>query len=112
MLFSLTSAEPIYAGLGWSRPRISTGKINQLYYVYMSWKDVALHLGVSVRTLEKRRNKFKTTVSDRTGNCSKYTTISDEELCAVAMEVLEILPDAGETCFTVACHQHNTFVQR
>ena len=103
MLFSLTLAEPIYAELGWSRPGVSTGKIDQLYYVYMSWKDVALHLGVSVKPLEKRRNEF--------GNCSKYTTISDEELCAVAMEVLENLPDAGETCFTVACRQHNTFVQ-
>ena len=112
MLFALTSAEAIYAGLGWPRPRVSTGEINQLYYVYMSWKDVALHLRVSARALERRRNEFKITVSDRTGNRSTYTIISDEELYTVVMEVLETLPDAGNTYFIVACRQRSASVHK
>ena len=77
-----------------------------------SWKDVALHLGVSVRTLERRRNEFNISVSDRTELCSTYTTISDEQLCSVVREVLENLPDAGETYIIGACRQHNFFDQR
>ena len=54
----LPSAEPTYTGLGWPRLRVSAVEINRLYDVYSSWKDVALHLGVSVRTLERSRNEF------------------------------------------------------
>ena len=52
------------------------------------------------------------TVSDSTESCSKYTTISDEQLCSVVMEVLEVLPDAVKTCIIGACRQRNTFAQR
>ena len=69
-------------------------------------------MGVSVRTLERRRNEFNINVSGRTGSRSKYTTISDEQLCSVVREVLEILPDAGETYIIGACRQRNIFVQR
>ena len=93
----LPSPEPTYTGLRRPRLRVSAVEINQLFDVYRSWKDVALHLGVSVRTLERRRNEFNITVSDRTGSRSTYTTTSDEQLCSVVREVLEILPDAGET---------------
>ena len=71
-----------------------------------------LYLGVSVRTLERRRNEFNITVSRRTGSRSTYTTISNEQLCSVVREVLEILPDAGETYIIGACLQRNIFVQR
>ena len=108
----LPSAEPTYTGLGRPRLRVSAAEINRLYGVCRSWKDVALHLGVSVRTLERRRNEFNITVSDRTGSRSTYTTISDEQLCSVVREVLEILPDAGETYIIGACRQRNIFVQR
>ena len=109
---SLPSAEPICTLLGWPRLRVSAVEINLLYNVYRSWKDVALHLGVSVRTLERKRNEFTITVSDRTGSRSTYATISDEQLCSVVREVLEILPNAGETYIIGACRQCNKFVQR
>ena len=51
---SLLSAELIYTGLGRPQLRVSVVETNRLYDVYMSWKDAALHLGVSVRTIEKR----------------------------------------------------------
>ena len=50
--------------------------------------------------------------SDRTGSPSTYKTISDERLCSVVREVLEILSDADETYIIGACRQHNIFVQR
>ena len=49
--------------------------------------------------------------SDGTGSCSRYTTISDEQLCSVVREVLEILPDAGETYVIGVCRQRNIFDQ-
>ena len=75
----------------------------------MSWKDVSLDFGVSVRTLERRQNIFNI---DRTGSCSTYTTISVERLSSVLREVWEILPDAGEIYIIGACCQRNSFVQR
>ena len=59
-------------------------------------KDVVLHLGVSIRTLERRRNEFNITVSDRIGSRNTYKIISDEQLCSVRGKILEILPDASE----------------
>ena len=79
-----------------SRLRVSAVETNRLYDVYRSWKDVALHLGVSIRTLERRRNEFNITVSDRIGSRSTYKIISDEQLCSVRGKILEILPDASE----------------
>ena len=48
--------------------------------------------------------------SDRTGNRSTYTTISDEQLCSLVREVLEILPDSGDTYIIGTRRQHNVFV--
>ena len=108
---SLPSAEPICTLLGWPRLRVSAVEINRLYNVYRSRKDVAFHLGVSVRTLERKRNKFTITVSDRTGSRSTYATISDEQLCSVVREVLEILPVPSKTYIIGVCRQRNIFVQ-
>ena len=36
-------------------------------YIYMSWKDVAPYLGISIRTLERRRNELNLTMSSRMG---------------------------------------------
>ena len=94
---SFLSAKPIYTGLGRPELRVSAVEINRVYDMYMSWKDVALHLGVSVRTLGRLQNKFNITVSGRAGSQSTYTTISDKQLCSVLREVLQMLPDVGET---------------
>ena len=92
---SLPSAEPIYTGLGQPRLGVSVVQTNRLCGVCRSCKGVALHMGVSVRTLERRRTEFNIAVSDRTGSRSSHTTISDEQLCSLVREVLEILPDAS-----------------
>ena len=91
---------------------VSAAEINRLSDVYRSCKYAAFHLGVSVRTLERRRSEFNITVSDRTGSRSTNITISDEQLCPNAREVSEILPDAGETYIIGACRQRNIFVHR
>ena len=70
-------------------------------------EDVASYLGISVRTLEQRRNEFNVTFHT-------YTNIYDEQLCLcfVVREVLRNLLDAGESYVIGACRQRNTFVQR
>ena len=109
---SLPSAEPTHTGLERPRQRVSAAEINRLYDVYRSWKDVALYLGVSARTLERRRNEFIIIFSDRTGSRSTYTTISNKQPCSVVREVSEILPDADETYIIGACRERNIFFQR
>ena len=68
-------------------------------------EDVASYLGISVRTLERRRNEFNVTF--RT-----YTNIYDEQLCFVVREVLRNLLDAGESYVIGASRQRNIFAQR
>ena len=55
-LYSLSSDEPIYTGLGRPGLGVSAFETNGLDGVYRSWKDVALHWGVSVKTLEDEMN--------------------------------------------------------
>ena len=105
-LCSLPSAESICTGFGWPQLWVSAVKINRLYEICRPSKVVSLDFGVSVRTPERRKIYL---ISDRTGSCSTYKTISDERLSSV---VREILPDADETYINGACCQRNIFVQR
>ena len=69
-------------------------------------------LGVSTRTLQRRRTELGLELSRRRGPRITYTPISDEELCNTVREVLEILPNAGETYIIGACRRRNIHVQR
>ena len=110
--YYLPSAEPIYTGFERPRLRVSAVEVNWLFDVYKPWEDFALYLRISIRTLERRWNGFNITVSDRTRSRGTYTTASDEQLCSVVREALQILPGAGETYIIEACCQRNVLVQR
>ena len=59
--------DPIYASLRRPRLNVAADEIAHLYGVYWSCKDVALYLGIFVRTVEQRRNEFNLTVSSKMG---------------------------------------------
>ena len=103
-LFITSSVDPIYRGLGRPCLNVAANERTQLYGIYRSWKDVASYLGMSVRTLELRRNEFNLTFHT-------YTTINDEQLCCVVREVLQTLLDVGESYAIGACRQRNIFVE-
>jgi hypothetical protein len=50
--------------------------------------------------------------SSRSGPCCTYTSISDDELCEVIREILNILPNSGESYFIGACRSRGIHVQR
>ena len=110
LAFVNPKAELIYTGLGRPRFRVSAVETNQFYGVYRSGKDVALHLGISLRTLE-RKKEINITVSERTGSCSTYINILDKQLCSAVRKALEILPDASEFYIIGECCQRNIFAQ-
>ena len=118
-VLSLTSSndtniqtEHPYTGLGRPRLNLEQCEIERLYDIYRSWNQVASHLRVSVRTLQRRRIELGLTVSGRTGSRKTYTEISTDNLCDVVREVLQTLPDAGESYVIGACRQRNVYVPR
>ena len=77
-IFTTSSVDPTYTGLGRPHLNVATDEITQLYGIYRSWKDVALYLGISVRSLEQRQNEFNLTVSSRMVKHDTHTNINDE----------------------------------
>ena len=86
------------------RPRLGVTKENMMreYDVFRSWKVVARRLGVSVKTLRRRRVEFWMELSDVIGPRNTFTTISFQELCDTIKSALNTLPDAFGTHFH--CH--------
>lgn len=52
------------------------------------------------------------TTSTRTGPRSTYSDISHDQLCTVIREILNILPNAGESYVLGACRSRGIHVQR
>lgn len=96
------------------RPRIAVEKaeMERLFGIYRSWKEVASLMGVSTKTLQRRRIEVGLIMSNRVGPRRTYTDIADEELQRTIRDVLQILPNAGETYIIGACRQRNIHVQR
>ena len=83
-----------------------------LFQIHGKWGQVARDLGISYRTLLRRRHEYGLTVSDTRGPRTTYTNISQSDLCNVVREVLGILPNAGETFVLGALRQRGIHVQR
>ena len=79
-----------------------------LHRIHNSWAQV----GVSYRTLLRRRHEYSLPVSNTIGQRDTYTEISQTDLCDVVREVLQVLPNAGETFVLAALRQRNIRIQR
>ena len=83
-----------------------------LFQIHGKWEQVARYLGVSYRTLLRRRHEYGLAVSDTRGPRTTYTNISQSDLCNVVRDVLGILPNAGETFVLGALRQRGIHIQR
>ncbi len=101
-------------GTVWGRPKsqITREELESLFDIYKSWKEVASFLGVCERTIQRRRIELGMSTSSRSGHRCTYTNISDDGLCEVIREILNILPNAGESYLVGACRSRGIHVQR
>ena len=104
--------EPNEGCMGRPRKKVSSEEVHRLFTIYQSWKDVAKELGISIKTLHRRRLEFGMDVSSRNGPIEHCTKISNENLCMVVREALTILPDAGESYVIGASRSRGVNVQR
>ena len=97
---------------GRPRKKVEQAEVERLYDIYRSWEDVAKQLGVSVKTLQRRRVEFGLDISGSSAPHENYTKISQQELCYVIGQILNVLPNAGESYVVRACRSHGIYVQR
>ena len=98
--------------LGRPRKLICKNEVGSLFDIYHNWSDVARELGVSERTLRRRRDELGIVVADANGPRKTYSDISQDQLCEVVRGVLNTLPNAGETYIIGACRSRGIHVQR
>ena len=89
---------PVHEEVAIGRPRkvISREDIEREFEVFQNWKIVARQLGVSSKTLRRRRLEFGMNISETSGPRLTYTNISNEDLCSEVRNILFILPEAVE----------------
>ena len=80
------------------RPKVEVSKeiIGRLFEIHRSWQTVASILGISERTLRRRRTEFQIPVSNPIGPRKTYSEINGEDLLSNVREIINTLPDAGE----------------
>lgn len=94
-------------GRGRSKFLIPESQIVGLRSLNFSWKDIAAMLGVSARTLSRRRAE-----SDLPVCLSSHSNITDEELDRMVGGILRNSPNSGERMVTGALLSQNVRIQR
>lgn len=71
------------------RPKIMVDKeqIEILRSLHMTWQDISLIMGVSVKTLQRRAREY---------NIKRFSSITDEELDLIMANCLEDFPQTGQ----------------
>lgn len=102
----------IHSGLQ-GRPRIEAHEetLLELYNIYRSWSAVARETGVTYRTVLRRRQEYGLQIANRVGPRSTYSDISEQHL-DVIREILQVMPDAGESYIIGALRSRGINVQR
>ena len=105
---------PVHEEVAIGRPRkvISREDMEREFEVFQNWKIVARQLGVSSKTLRRRRLEFGMNISETSGPRLTYTNISNEDLCSEVRNILIILPEAEETVIIGALRSRSIHVQR
>ena len=83
-----------------------------LYTIHRNWSQVAREVCVSYCTVLRRQHQLGLPVSGTNGPRNTYTNISQSDLCNIVREVLQFLPNAGETFKQGASRQRNIHVRR
>ena len=97
----------VHTGMrGQPRLEISKRQIECLRELHFSWTKIAELLGVSTKTLRRRREEFQ--IDD----AEFWSTISDAELRDVMQEIMSIIPGIGQTRMLGALKSRAIRVQR
>lgn len=110
--FEFTCPIEEYPNPGRPRYHIPESVISGLFDIHRSWTAVAREAGVSYRTLLRRRHQYQLDVAHTSGPRNSFSELSQQDLCIAVREVLEILPNAGETYVIGALRSREIFVQR
>ena len=95
-----------YQWFKWSRRpgrpgfQIPEEVIRGLHDIHGVWKEVAKEAGVSYKTVLIRRHQYSLVVNETTGSRITYSDIPNCQLCQVVNELLQIMPNTGETYIT------------
>ena len=79
-----------------------------MHNIHCKWSIIAEEVGVSYRTILRRRRQLGQPV----GTSSSYSDISQDALYNTVREVLQVVPNAGETYIIGALRARNLRVQR
>lgn len=96
------------------RPRfhIPEEAIKNLHDIHGVWSVVASETGVSYKILLRRRHQYSLSVAQTAGPRNTFSDISFEELCEVVREILQLVPNVGETYVIGALRSRGIYVQR
>ena len=98
--------------IGCPRKDVSKEDIIHLFDIHRCWKVVAKELGISTKTLYRRRIEYGLETSEKNGPRNHYTHIDQGQLEELVRDILSILPDAGESYVIGACKSRGVNVQR
>ena len=84
--------------------KLAKEQIEQLWDTGMNWKEIANFLGVSARTLHRKRIEY--------GIEQNFSEISDADLDKQVQEVLQLTPYSGESYIRGSLQGRNIHVQR
>ena len=98
--------------MGRPRKPVLRDEIIELFQIFRNWKIVSRQLGVSSKTLLRRRTEYGIEVSSNAGPRVTYSNISHHDLCNQVQDILDILPEAGETMVIGALRSRNIHIQR
>lgn len=89
------------------RPRyeIDEDQVTFLRSKHFSWSKIAKMLGISDRTLRRKRKEFNTRQEN-------FTCISEEELCEVVQSVRNLTPNIGQSRMLGALRSRGLHIQR
>ena len=86
--------------------------LRELHDIHNSWSSVARLTGVSYRTLLRRRQQYGLEIANTVGPRITYTDLDDEQLCAIVRDILQLMPDAGETYVIGSIKSRGINIQR
>ena len=107
---SFVTQEP--SARGRRRLEIDEETLSELHSIYYAWSAVACETGVSYLTILRRRHELGFPIANRAGPRNTFCNITDDDLCNVVREVLQNMPDAGETYIIGAIRSRGMIVQR
>ena len=105
---------PLEQSSGPGRPRfhIPENVIKGLHDIHGVWKEVANQAGVSYKTILRRRHQYSMAVNQTSGSRITYSEISDVRLREIVEEVLQVMPNAGESYVIGSLRSRGVRVQR